>query len=130
MKWADINWSKREYYVNVAKTHQSATLPISNLFYDVLVEQSVFWGHRERVFPRWSNPDSVTHLVKQALIKGGYPGLHLHNLRHSFASCFVESGGNIFTLSKLLTHSNVNTTQIYAHLTQGHLAAEVDRVRL
>ena len=130
LKWTDIDWIKSEYRVHVTKTHQDMTFKIGELFRDVLIEQQVFWGHRKYVFPRWTNPDSVTHLVKNARIQGGYPDLHLHNLRHSFASAFVESEGNIYTLMKLMGHSNVNTTMIYAHLTQNHLAEEVNRVKL
>jgi len=130
LRWADVDMDKREYRVHVSKVHRDTILPMSQLFRDVLIEQQMFHGHGEMVFPKWRNPDSVTHWVKLELVKGGYPDLHLHHLRHSFASAYVEAGGNIFTLSKLLTHSNVNTTQIYSHLTPGHLAMEVDRVKV
>lgn len=130
LKWSDVDMIKRCYRVHVAKVHRDAILPISQLFHDVLIEQRMFWGHREKVFPRWRNPDSVTHWVKQELIKGGYPHLHLHHLRHSYASAFVGLGGDIFTLSNLLTHSNVNTTQIYTHATADRLARAADMVTI
>lgn len=130
LKWADVDMDKRAYRVHVSKVHRDVVLPISQLFYDVLIEQKELCGHSEKVFPRWKNPDSVTHWVKQELIKGGYPNLHLHHLRHSFASAFVAAGGNIFTLSNLLTHSNVNTTQIYTHVTPDQLAQAAEIVTL
>jgi hypothetical protein len=50
-----------------------------------------------------------------------------HGLRHSFASHFMMSGGNILTLQKLLGHSDIKMTLIYSHLAPDHLAAEVAR---
>jgi integrase len=51
-----------------------------------------------------------------------------HGLRHTFASHFIMAGGNILTLQKLLGHSDIQTTMIYAHLAPEFMAAEVDRL--
>lgn len=48
-----------------------------------------------------------------------------HCCRHTFASHFMMAGGNVLTLQKLLGHSDVKTTMIYAHLSPDHLAGEV-----
>lgn len=39
-----------------------------------------------------------------------------HDLRHSFASNWMRAGEDLFTLSKVLGHSSVTTTERYAHL--------------
>lgn len=52
-----------------------------------------------------------------------------HSLRHSFASHFMMSGGNILTLQKLLGHSSVTVTMIYAHLAPDYMSAEIGRMR-
>lgn len=129
LKWRDINWDRSEYTVHSRKTHQDIVFPTNDLFHEVLVEQCIFWGQHEKVFPRWKNPDSVTHWVKQELTKAGYGHLHLHNFRHSFACGFVLNDGDIYVLMKLLGHSNVSTTMIYAEVSRDKLATEVNRVR-
>jgi integrase len=47
-----------------------------------------------------------------------------HMLRHTFASHFVMSGGNILTLQKLLGHSDIKQTLVYAHLAPDFMAAD------
>jgi len=47
--------------------------------------------------------------------------LRFHDLRHTFASHFMMKGGDLFELSKLLGHSDVKMTQVYAHLSPQHL---------
>lgn len=48
-------------------------------------------------------------------------GQSTHVLRHTFASHFVQQGGNILTLQKILGHSTIQMTMRYAHLAPNHL---------
>jgi len=48
-----------------------------------------------------------------------------HVLRHTFASHFVISGGNIVVLKDILGHSEITTTMRYSHLAPSHLTDAV-----
>ncbi|MDE6544973.1 MAG: tyrosine-type recombinase/integrase [Paramuribaculum sp.] len=39
-----------------------------------------------------------------------------HCCHHTFATLQIASGTDIYTVSKLLTHSSVSTTQVYAEV--------------
>lgn len=52
-----------------------------------------------------------------------------HALRHTFASHFIMSGGNILSLQKLLGHADIKMTLLYAHLAPDFLSDELNKVK-
>ncbi|HRI49384.1 MAG TPA: tyrosine-type recombinase/integrase [Pseudomonadota bacterium] len=52
-----------------------------------------------------------------------------HALRHTFSSHFIMSGGSLLALQKILGHSDVKMTMIYAHLAPDFLGTEMDRIK-
>jgi integrase len=58
----------------------------------------------------------------------GIPDVHIHDLRHTFASLLVSGGASLEMIGKLLGHSQMQTTQRYAHLMDSPLRAGVDAV--
>ena len=42
--------------------------------------------------------------------------VNFHDLRHSCASIMLSLGVDLYTISKILGHSTIRTTQRYAHL--------------
>lgn len=58
--------------------------------------------------------------------KAGFPGLRIHDLRHSFASMGLAGGDALPVIGKLLGHADIKTTSRYAHLSDDpvRLAAE------
>ncbi len=58
----------------------------------------------------------------------GIKNVSVHTLRHTFASHLVMNGADIYTVQKLLGHSSIKTTEIYAHLAPDYLRAAVDKL--
>jgi site-specific recombinase XerD len=49
-----------------------------------------------------------------------------HTLRHTFASHLVMEGIPIYTVSKLLGHTDVKTTERYAHLSPEQIQVKIE----
>ena len=58
----------------------------------------------------------------------GIEDVRIHDLRHTFASLLVSGGASLEMIGKLLGHSQMQTTQRYAHLMDSPLRAGVGAV--
>ena len=55
-----------------------------------------------------------------------FDDVRLHDLRHSFASFAVQSGGSLFLVGKVLGHKQSRTTERYAHASDEPLLATAE----
>lgn len=54
-----------------------------------------------------------------------------HRMRHTFATRYLQGGGDIYVLSKILGHSSVAVTEkVYAHLLAADLLSRSRHVQL
>lgn len=67
-------------------------------------------------FPLSITIDGVKSAWRRARVTAGMEHVNFHDLRHSCASIMLGLGVDLYTISKVLGHSNVATTQRYAHL--------------
>jgi site-specific recombinase XerD len=113
MTWADVH--EQDGYTRIiyrqAKTHGQEYLDIS-------AQASSLMGERgkdtDAVFPlmHWSSVRK--HLL--AWVKRAKIAKHVtfHTSRHTFAVMMLGIGTDIYTVSKLLGHRDLSTTQVYA----------------
>ena len=83
---------------------------------------------RETLFPllRWSN--LRRHMKALAALAGIKDDLCYHQARHSFASLItLEAGVPIETISRMLGHSDISTTQVYARVSPKKLFEDMDK---
>lgn len=114
LTWAEIEEFNGGYRLNFTqqKTKGVEYMPISKQAYQLCGERKddellVFAGLPD---PSWiSKP--LERWIKQA---GITKHITFHCFRHTFATLQLASGTDIYTVSKLLGHTNVKTTQVYA----------------
>lgn len=72
----------------------------------------------------------VTRHFTPDMKEAGVPRIRFHDLRHSYATLYMQDGGNIFDLQKLLGHSTVLMTDRYAHFSKEHVSQKSNLVNV
>ena len=72
------------------------------------------------------HPDAFKKIFKRMTLEAGVKLIRFHDLRHTFASNFLMSGGNIYDLQKILGHSSVQITERYTHFLPDHLKGKTE----
>lgn len=130
MKWSELSKEGEHYRINFSqkKTGGVEYMPISDQAYLICGEprkpnQLVFEGLQA---PSWINKP-VKRWVETAGIK---KKITFHCFRHSYATNQLTEGTDLFTVSKMLGHTNIKTTQIYAKVVDSKKEQAADAIQL
>lgn len=91
------------------------------------------WMDRDgRIFTRDDGqpmfPDSITQWFHKFVQRHGLPDVHIHSLRHTYASLMIADGTPLVVVSHNLGHAQVSTTSnIYSHVIAS-AEAQADKV--
>ena len=117
LKWKDIDEDEGICWIREGKGSKDRMTIISN---QLLKELETLDDGSEYVFPGRNGKMSernVQKIVKNAAEKTSIEkDITPHTLRHSFATHLLEDGEDIRMIQDLLGHSNLQTTQIYTHI--------------
>jgi integrase len=109
------------------KTDGAETLPISDQAFSFLGDRK---GPHDIVFEafKYSSIDSFLPgwLLRAEISKH----ITFHSFRHTFATLQLTKGTDIYTVSKMLGHRNLKTTQVYAKIIDAKKVEAAGRIRL
>jgi site-specific recombinase XerD len=71
--------------------------------------------------------DSALRQIVQDIRKASGTAFTAHTLRHTFATLMLEGGCDIYSLSKMLGHTDIKTTTIYLAASVEHLRSQMDK---
>jgi integrase len=124
LRWSDINklkWSEVQNTDDGYKIvfHQQKTKGLQYL--DISKQARSYLGKRgnpdDRVFVGLAYSSYMNIEISKWMMRAGITkNITFHCARHTFAVLQLSLGTEIFTLSKLLGHSEIKTTQIYAQI--------------
>ena len=83
---------------------------------------------RPTLFPMIRYSNMKRHMKALTVLAGVSGSLCYHQARHSFASLItLEAGVPVETISRMLGHSDIQTTQVYARVTPKKLFEDMDK---
>jgi integrase len=122
-KWQDFDFLRRIWRIPTTKTGKARHVPLSDGVISLLSamprDQKCEWT--------FANPDTGKPYVSifwawdSARTKADLSDVRIHDLRHSHASFLVNAGRTLYEVQHILGHTQVKTTQRYAHLSHDTL---------
>lgn len=133
LKYADVDLENCSIFVRQGKGGKDRFVPISGTLAKSIeryLEQRRKWNKTcQAFFASWLGnrgltEDGLIHLVK-IIQKASPMKFSVHKLRHTFATLLLEGGCDIYSLSKMMGHSDIKTTTIYLSASVEHLRGQM-----
>lgn len=134
LRWSDIaklRWNEIEEFNGGTRIvfRQKKTRKLEHL--DISPQAVAFLGaHKDGlVFPRLLSTTCTRNIIKTWVVRAGIrKHITFHCARHTFAVMMLDLGTDIYTLSKLLGHRDLSSTQVYAKVLDKNKQAAVSRI--
>ena len=136
LTWQDIDFKNQVLSVQPKedwhpKDYEARHIPMTPRLTEVL--EKLPRNGDSFVFPNKEgkplDPDVLTHDFLKFVRRCAVKHASLHTLRHTFASHLAMNGVDLYTVQKLLGHSSIKTTEIYAHLAPDYLRSAMEKLR-
>jgi len=130
MKWKEITKEGDHYRVNFTqqKTKGVEYTPISEQAYKLCGERK---GDERFVFEGLPDPSWISKPLERWIKAAGITKhITFHCFRHTYATLLLANGTDIYTVSKMLGHTNVRTTQIYTKVVDEKKEMAADAIKI
>lgn len=114
LRWSEVQKDGDKYYLNFTqqKTKGVEYMPISEQAYQLCGDRQ---APNRLVFEDLPDPSWISKPLERWIKAAGITRrITFHCFRHTYATLQLAGGTDIYTVSKMLGHTNVKTTQIYA----------------
>lgn len=118
LKWKNVDCTGEQWHISIVmqKTRQPLYLPLSMQARKWMPEQNGATGE-DSVFSTLPCEDTCNVQIKPWVREAGITKhVTYHVSRHTFATMMLTLGADLYTVCKLLGHTDVKTTQIYAKI--------------
>lgn len=129
LKWSEVRGTEGNYYLQFRqeKTEGTENLPLSDQAISLLGERRKL---DDKVFQGLNYTHIDTFLPKWLLKAGIDKHVTFHSFRHTYATLQLASGTDIYTVSKMLGHRNLKTTQVYTKIVDEKKKEAANRIKL
>lgn len=133
LKYADVDLENMSIFVRQGKGAKDRVVPIClslrAILEKYLEERSRLNKTCPEFFTSFGENRNLTEISLKRLVdrikKASKIAFSVHKLRHTFATLMLEGGCDIFSLSKMMGHSDIKTTTIYLAASADHLRAQM-----
>ena len=129
LRWGDIKPMGEGWAVSIVqhKTGSPVTVPLNELALSLLPSRPE--NDDENVFRMPGKSGKVTKYVRSIRDKAGITGkdLTFHCSRHTAATLAISAGAELYSVSKILGHKNLVSSQVYAKV---NLEKKIEAVNL
>lgn len=142
MKLGDVAYDGVGYFRVVGKGNRTRVVPIGNVLSKILKN---YIKRRQKFLASKNLPASIYSLWVnnrgEPLTASGVDGIFdrlkqldypwstrvsAHTVRHTFAVTFLVNGGDVFSLQKIMGHSDISTTKVYIDLKTDYIKRQGD----
>lgn len=128
LRWSDIKDTGEVLMVSIVqqKTGRPVTVPLNELAISLLPPRPEN-GEDDIIFPLVKKPDNVAKYVRRIKEKAGIEkDFTYHSSRHSAATLAITAGAELYSVSKILGHGSIVSTQVYASVNMEKKAEAVN----
>ena len=129
LRWENITGGKTpNIKFNQQKTKNAVYLPISTEALELCGERK---NENDTIFEGVNNSQFCNTIIAEWVKKAGIKKeITFHCFRHTFATLQLTQGTDVYTVSKMLGHANVRTTEIYAQIVDEKKQAAANAIKL
>lgn len=132
---ADVDLENRTIFVRLGKGNKDRIIPICTPLAQSLKRYSDERRRLNKTCPEFfaslnrdvGFTDSGLKRLAQKLRRASGLQFSIHKLRHTFATLMLEGGCDIYSLSRMLGHSDIKTTTIYLAASAEHLREQMTK---